>query len=187
MDNNSLIDTFDLTRMVLGTQTSCILLAEIALRTGIMYLYTLINIRIFKTRNIAQLTLADLIIVIALGSAVGDPMMYINVPLVQAMVSITTIILITKGIAILVEHNNFAEKMIEGEEITLIKNGELLKNNMRTANLSQDELFARLRLHGIQNTGEITYAFLETSGQVSIIKAKTSTEGVSTLKDIRLQ
>lgn len=183
MEANAVSETFDLYRMFFGPSLSFsyIILAEIAFRTATMYLYTLFNIRIFRTRNVAQLTLSDLIIVIALGSAVGDPMMYVNVPLIQAMISITTIVMITKGISILVEHNNTIEKMIEGEEITIIKHGEMLKQNMRKANLSQDDLFARLRLHGVQNTGEITYAFLETSGLLSIIKAKVPIEGTSTL------
>lgn len=184
METRTAIEGFNLYRMLFGSSLSFFVLAEIALRTGIMYLYTLFNIRLFKTRNVAQLTLSDLIIVIALGTAVGDPMMYIHVPLIEAMISITTIVMLTKAISVLVENYNFIEKMVEGEEITIIKNGEILKENMHKASLSQDELFGRLRLNGIQNTGEITYAFLETSGLLSIIKAKVPSEGISTLNHL---
>lgn len=184
MDTNTAPEVFNLYRMFFGSSIAYGVLGEIAFRTAIMYLYTLFNIRIFRTRNVAQLTLSDLIIVIALGTAVGDPMMYINVPLIQAMISITTIVMLTKGMSILVEHNDTLEKMIEGEEITLIKHGQLIKENMHNANLTQPELFALLRHQGIQNTGEVSYAFLETTGLLSVIKTKTPIDGISTINDL---
>jgi uncharacterized membrane protein YcaP (DUF421 family) len=177
-------EAFSLYNMFFGPDFSCFLLVEIIARTGIIYVYTLFNIRIFRTRNVAQLTLSDLIIVIALGTAVGDPMMYTNVPLIHAMISITTIVMFTKLIAVLVESHDGIEKLIEGEELLVIRNGEIITQNMKKANLTLEELFARLRLKGIKNTGEVNYAFLETSGLLSIIKTKTPTEGLSTYKEL---
>lgn len=177
-------EAFSVYGMFFGSDFSCFLLVEIIARTSIIYAYTLFNIRIFRTRNVAQLTLSDLIIVIALGTAVGDPMMYTNVPLVHAMISITTIVMFTKLIAVLVESHDGIEKLIEGEELMVIKNGEILPHNMKKANLTLEELFARLRLHGIKNTGEVAYAFLETSGLLSIIKNETPVDGLSTYKEL---
>lgn len=158
-------------------------LAEIALRTSIMYLYTLINIRLFRTRTIAQLTSFELIVVIALGSAVGDPMFYSETPLINGMITVTTIVLLTKFISILSERFDAFEKLIEGQPRLIIKNGEVLKTALRKSDISLEELFSRLRYRGIENTGQILYAFLETSGQISVIQAKEPKKGLSTLNN----
>ena len=160
--------------------------AEIALRTAVMYLYTLLNIRLFRTRTIAQLTSFELIIVIALGSAVGDPMFYSETPLINGMVTITTIVLLTKFISMLTRFDAL-EKMIEGEPRLLIKDGEIIKPALRKSDISLEELFSRLRYRGIENTGQVLYAFLETSGQMSVILAKQPKEGVSTLNHFDIQ
>lgn len=165
----------------LGKTFIPLFLAEIALRTAIMYLYTLINIRLFRTRTIAQLTSFELIIVIALGSAVGDPMFYSETPLINGMVTVTTIVLLTKLISILSERFDSFEKLIEGQPRLIIKDGEIIKAALRKSDISIEELFSRLRYRGIENTGQILYAFLETSGQISVIHAKEPKEGLSTL------
>lgn len=173
--------TFSLYNMFLGEHFVPIFLFEIFLRTFIMYSYTLVNIRLLRTRSVAQLTSFELIIVIALGSAVGDPMFYPEIPLINCMVAITTIVALTKGISIITQMNDPLEKLIVGDPIMILKNGELLPKKLRKANLSIEELNARLRNKGIKNTGQVEYAFIETSGQLSVIEAAEPREGTSTL------
>lgn len=178
---------FDCYRIFLGTHFVPFFLLEIVIRTTIMYTYTLINIRLFRTRSIAQLTSFELIIVIALGSAVGDPMFYQEIPLINGMVTITTIVVLTKIISVLTERYDRFETIIEGQPRLVIKNGEILKDALRKADISKEELFARLRYRGIDNTGQVHYAFIENSGQLSVLLAQTPFEGVSTLNHFEVQ
>ena len=168
-------------KMFLGTNFVPLFLFEIALRTSIMYLYTIINIRLFRTRSIAQLTSFELIIVIALGSAVGDPMFYPEIPLINGMITITTIVILTKFISMVARSNDPFESIVVGQPIVLIKDGEILQDNVTHADISKEELNARLRYHGIKNTGEVAYAVLEVSGQLSVITAEHPKKGISTL------
>lgn len=163
---------------------SIMFLVEIMLRTAIMYFYTLVNIRLFRARTITQLTSFELIIVIAFGTAMGDPMFYTDVPLINGMVCVTVMVLLTKFAAILTARYDTMERLIEGVSIMVIKNGEIIKAGMSQANLSEEELFERLRLHGIKNVGQIEYAFLEASGQLSIITSKEPKNGTSTLNHL---
>ncbi len=174
----------DLYTMFFGKQLNLFFLGEVVIRTAIMYGYTLLNIRLFRTRSIAQLTSFELIIVIALGSAIGDPMFYPEIPLINGMVTITTIVLLTKLISILTERSSIFQLLLEGEPVLIIEQGELIKANLRSKDISEEELFARLRLRGIKNIGQIEYAFIETSGQLSIIEYETPKPGMSTLNHI---
>lgn len=177
---------FSLQKIFFGEIFEPCFLAEIILRTTIMYTYTLINIRLFRTRSLAQLTSFELIIVIALGSAVGDPMFYPDIPLINGMLTITTIVILTKLISVLTERSDTFETIIEGQPRLVIKNGEIIKEALRQANISKEELFARLRFKGIENTGQVHYAFIENSGQLSVINANNPIDGVSTLNHFKV-
>jgi uncharacterized membrane protein YcaP (DUF421 family) len=175
------IGAFDFYKMFFGQGTIAITLLEIMFRTTFIYLYTLVNIRLFHARGTAQLTSFELIIVIALGTAVGDPMVYDSIPLINAMAAITTVVLITRLLSVITEQSDFVEILIEGKPILLIKNGVLIKGGLKKAELSIEELNSRLRQKGIKNIGQVEYAFFETSGQLSVIESQNPISGNSTL------
>ncbi|MEJ2568666.1 MAG: DUF421 domain-containing protein, partial [candidate division WOR-3 bacterium] len=66
---------------------------EVVVRTTIIFFVAFIVIRIRGTKQLAQLTLFDILIVIALGSAVGDVMIYPEgiVSLLRSTVAICTL------------------------------------------------------------------------------------------------
>lgn len=157
---------------------------EIIFRTSFMYFYTILNIRLMDKRSMGQLSSFDIIIIIALGSSVGDPMCYTNVPLIQAMIAISTIVLVERILSKLTEKNELLQRFIIGNPVLIIKNGNLINNNLKKQNISLEELNSLLRLKGIKNIGEIECAYLEPSGNVSVIKAEKVSEGLSTVNHL---
>ena len=69
------VETFDLHRIFLG-DTSAWFLLEVIFRTTFMFVYTLILVRTTGKRGLGELSPFELLLVVALGSAVGDPMFY---------------------------------------------------------------------------------------------------------------
>ena len=173
--------TFDLHHIIFGDVISIAFLAETLFRTIVIYFYTLANVRIFQTRSIAQLTIFDLITIILLGPAVGDTIFYHNIPIISAMITISTIVFLSKIVSMITERIDFLETILEGEPVLVVKNGKIIKGNLRTTNLSEEELDVRLRIKGIRNIGQIEYAVIEASGQVSVILYDKPVEGTSTL------
>lgn len=96
---------------------------EIAFRTVFIYLYTLILIRWIGSRSIAQLSLVEFLLVIALSSAVGDAMFYPDVPLVHGLIVITLVVLLDKGLAYIVARNPVLEDVIEGKSVEVVRDG----------------------------------------------------------------
>lgn len=82
------IRVFDLQRMLIG-DLPWTFTFEVIVRTVIMYVYTLLMIRLLTKRAVGQLSLVEFLLVIALGSAVGDPMFYHDVPLLHGIAVIT--------------------------------------------------------------------------------------------------
>ncbi|MGR3552412.1 DUF421 domain-containing protein, partial [Paracoccus sp. (in: a-proteobacteria)] len=123
------VTPFDLQRMFLGEQP-LLFYAEILVRTLIIYAYTLVMIRWIGGRGVAQLSMVEFVLVIALGSAVGDAMFYPDVPLLAAMLVITGVIGMNKVLDLLILRSDSAKHMIDGRAVALVHDGRLLPEGM---------------------------------------------------------
>lgn len=157
----------DLERMFLGEEPP-LFLVEVAIRTTVIFLYTLLLLRLLGKRGVAQLSLFEVTIIIGLGSAVGDPMFQKDVPLLHAMVVIGIIILLYRGFMALVRRNERFQRFVEGTPSCLVTNGRIDTAALDRERISPDELFDILRVQGITHLGEVKRAYLEQSGQVSV-------------------
>lgn len=169
---------FELARMFLGDHEPLFYL-EIVFRTVLIYGYTLALIRWIGGRSVAQLSMIDLLLVIALGSAVGDATFYPDVPLLEAMLVITVIVLINKGLDKLIERSDRAKRVIDGRSIALVRNGRILARGRAARDLSTAEVKSMLRVHGVANLGQVEMAFLEAGGGVSVFRRETPFPGLS--------
>ncbi len=164
---------FDLVRVFFGDEPP-FFLVEIGFRTVFIYLYTLLLIRWIGSRSIAQLSLVEFLLVIALGSAVGDAMFYPDVPLFHCMLVITVVVLIDKALSFMVARYPRLEDAIEGKSVEVVRDGIIHCAKMRAVNFGHDELFEQLRLSDVEHLGEVRSAYLETNGRLSVFKLPTS-------------
>jgi uncharacterized membrane protein YcaP (DUF421 family) len=166
---------FEFRRMVLGDESPLFLL-EIAFRTVVIYAYTLVLIRWIGSRSISQLSLVEFLLVIALGSAVGDAMFYPDVPLAHCMAVITIVVLLDKALSQAVVRSERLEDLIEGKSIEVVRDGIIRFRALRHSTFGHDELFEQLRLNDVANLGQVRAAYLETNGMVSVFTSKPGAE-----------
>lgn len=168
---------FDLMRMFLGEEPPLFLL-EIAFRTLVIYGYSLVLIRWVGGRSVAQLSLVEFLLVIALGSAVGDAAFYADVPLLHAMLVITVVVLVNKGLDLLIQRHDRAKDLIDGRPEELLRAGRLRMEGLAARNLGAAEVFALLRLREVRNLGELEHVFMEADGGVSLFRAEAPCPGL---------
>jgi uncharacterized membrane protein YcaP (DUF421 family) len=173
---NEPVVAFDFTRMLFGQEPPLFLL-EIAVRTIIIYVYTLFLIRWIGSRSIGQLSLVEFLLVIALGSAVGDAMFYADVPLVHAMIVITVVVLLDKGLAWLVSRKAHLEDTIEGKSAEVVCDGVINWRQLLKMNVGHDELFEQLRLKDVEQLGQVRGAYFETNGLLSVFRKEAGSAG----------
>lgn len=167
---------FDLRQLFLGDQPP-IFIAEIALRTAIIYAYTLVLVRFIGKRGLGQMSAFDFLIVIALGSAVGDPMFYPEVPLAHAMAVITVVVALQRGVSYVTEKSARAQTLVEGDPVRLVFDGVIDCQRLAEEQLQREELFSSLRLAGITQLGQVARAYIEPSGHVSVMKRASPKPG----------
>lgn len=143
-------------------------LFEVAFRSVIMFIILLITLRFTGKRGVKQLSIFETVIIIALGSAAGDPMFYEDVGIIPAITVFFVIILLYRFVTMLTGKFKWFEKLLEGETKCLIEDGKFSIHAFEKEGLAQDEFFAELRLYSVEHLGQIRNAYLETSGEVSV-------------------
>lgn len=171
------IAAFDFGRMFIGDEPPLFLI-EIAFRTVVIYLYTLLLVRWIGSRSIGQLSLVEFLLVIALGSAVGDAMFYPDVPLLHCMLVITVVVLLDKALSFLVARSPRIEDAIEGKSVEVVRGGVIDCGQLRKLNFGHDELFEQLRLQEVTNLAQVRAAYLETNGLLSVFKTKSGSKEI---------
>ncbi len=167
---------FDLRQIFFGDHPP-IFLAEIILRTVVIYLYTLVLVRLIGKRGLGQMSAFDFLIVIALGSAVGDPMFYPEVPLAHAMAVITVVVALQRGVSYVTEKSTRAQTLVEGDAVRLVRDGVIDCERLAEEQLQREELFSSLRLAGITQLGQVARAYIEPSGHISVLKRASPRPG----------
>lgn len=161
------VTIFDFHRIFLGDAPT-LFLAEIVFRTIVMYAYTIVLLRFLGKRSMGQLSTLELAIIICFGSAVGDPMMGIDIPILHGLVVITTVALLQTGMEWVINRNKKIEVLMEGRADCLVNEGIIQYRLLSKNNLSHEDLFRALRNREVEQLGELNKAFFETSGLISV-------------------
>ena len=143
-------------------------LIQIGIRTVIMFFIILFSLKVLGKRGVKQLSVFELVIIISLGSAAGDPMFYKEVGLLSALAVFMVVILCYKITTHLVFKYKAIEKVLEGEPIYLIDDGVFSLHNFNKEDLGYDEFFAEMRQQSVSHLGQIDIAIIEISGEVSL-------------------
>lgn len=158
---------------------------EIVVRTVIMYLYTIFLARMVGQGGVGQIGPLEFVLVIAVGSAAGDPMIYPDVALLHGILAITVVILLHRATTFVLARHRRLEKRLEGAPLLVVEKGKVITDSLLIGALTERELMSLLRLQGIRDTGEIEHAWFEPSGRISIFRypARGRKKGRSTMPE----
>jgi uncharacterized membrane protein YcaP (DUF421 family) len=161
------ITILDWQRMLFGDEPPLYLL-EIVIRTLVIYVYALALLRWLGSRTIGQLSTVEFLLVIALGSAVGDAMFYPDVPLLHALLVVTIVVVANKLLDMLIARFKVAERAIDGTPEEAIRDGVFCKPFLTSTSMGPSEMFQELRERGIEHLGQIAHAYVEADGGLAI-------------------
>ncbi|MCW4470165.1 DUF421 domain-containing protein [Flavobacterium sp. MFBS3-15] len=143
-------------------------LFEVIFRTVIMFTVVLLTLKFAGKRGVKQLSVFEVVIIISLGSAAGDPMFYEDVGLIPAILVFLIILLMYRTVTWLLGKSKKFENFIEGRVKCLIEDGQFSITSFEREDLAQDEFFAELRLKSIEHLGQVRNAYIETNGAISV-------------------
>ena len=142
----------------------------ILLRSLFAFFALLLLTRLMGHKQISQLTYFDYIVGITIGSIAATLSLELENEFLDGFVSI----LVWASLPILLEilslKNNRARKVLDGSPDLIIQNGHVLRKNMAKARYNMDDLMSQLREKNIFRLSDVEFAYLESNGQLSVMK-----------------
>ncbi len=151
---------------------------SVIIRTAIIATLVFVIVKWLGGKGIGQLSPFGLLIVVGLGSAIGDPMIYKEISIPQAMAAVIIAVIFFKVIDYLTLKSRRFRESIEPKPILLVEHGSIVNEGLKRAKMDMAEFEAEMRLSGLENAREIKYARLESNGKISfIINKKMTSDG----------
>jgi uncharacterized membrane protein YcaP (DUF421 family) len=160
----------------------------IMIRTAAVYLVVLVGLRLSGKREIGQMTVFDLVILLLLANAVQNAMVGPDTSLIGGVLAAFVLLIINALIARLRLHWPKLRRWVEGTPTLLVLHGEIIPQHMRSEGIDEESLMAAIREHGIAEISGVEMAVLEIDGSISIVPFGASTTRVKKpLKFLRHQ
>jgi len=142
---------------------------KIILSCFVIYLFIIIALRLFGKKELAQLTVLDLVFVLLISNAVQNAMVGSDATLVGGLVAATSLFAVNYIFKLVLYKFPKLNKAVQGHPVLLIYKGKLLEPNLKKIQLSRSELEEAIREHGEINVGDIDQAVFEIDGNISIL------------------
>lgn len=139
-------------------------------RSIVLYILVLIVMRLMGKREIGQLQPFELAIAIMIADLASIPMTEIGIPIYYGIVPILGLLMMHMFISFLNMKSIKAREILCGRPSILIYRGKINEQELQKQRFTINELEERLRGNDVFNIGDVEYAILETSGQVTVIQ-----------------
>ena len=139
-------------------------------RSIVLYILVLIVMRLMGKREIGQLQPFELAIAIMIADLASIPMTEIGIPIYYGIVPILGLLMMHMFISFLNMKSIKAREILCGRPSILIYRGKIIEQELKKQRFTINELEERLRGNDVFNIGDVEYAILETSGQVTVIQ-----------------
>lgn len=139
-------------------------------RAILLYTIVLIVMRLMGKREIGQLQPFELAISIMIADLASIPMTDTGVPISNGIIPILGLLVMHLLISIINLKSIKAREIICGKPRILIYRGRIDEKALKKERFTINELEERLRGNNVVNLGDVEYAILETSGNITVIQ-----------------
>ena len=140
------------------------------IRSILLYIIVLVVMRLMGKREIGQLQPFELAISIMIADLASTPMADAGIPISNGIIPILALLVMHLTISILNIKSIKARQILCGKPSILIYRGRIDEKMLKKERFTVNELEERLRGSNVVNIGDVEYAILETSGQVTVIQ-----------------
>ena len=142
---------------------------HIILCTVSVYFFLIMAIRLFGKKELAQLSVFDLVFILLISNVVQNAMTGPDTTLSGGLAGAASLFVVNYILKYLEFRYPIFGKAIQGEALMLIFKGKVNDQNLKKAKISMDELMETIREHGVTTIAEVDLAVLEVDGNISVL------------------
>jgi uncharacterized membrane protein YcaP (DUF421 family) len=148
---------------------------NIIIRTVVVYFAIIVGLRLSGKREIGQMTVFDLVLLLLIANAVQNAMVGPDTSLFGGILAAGVLLLVNTMLARLRMRWPRLRRFVEGTPTLLVLHGESISKNMFREGVDEETLLTAIREHGIAELGEVEMAVLEIDGSISVIQTGNAT------------
>ena len=159
------------TLLGLGTEPRDLTFLQVSLRGVIVFIATLIMVRLGSKRSLAEKTAFDAVFIVIIGSMLARAINGTEA-FFSTLGAGFVLVFLHRLIGIAAYYSHTFGILVKGEPVVLVQGGELQRRNMCWEHISKHDLEEDMRLDAkTEDLSKIRIARLERSGDISFIKS----------------
>ncbi len=144
---------------------------ELIARGTALYFGILIFMRLMPRRTAGDLAVMDLIFLLLIVDAAAHAMGNYSA-VADGLLMIATFMAWNYALNFLSYYVPFIERLVNSKKLLIVRDGRLLRRNMRREFLTEEELLDHLRRKSIDDIREVRAAYVEGDGKISVLVRK---------------
>jgi uncharacterized membrane protein YcaP (DUF421 family) len=142
---------------------------RIIFSTIAVYFFLILAIRLFGKKELAQLSVFDLVFILLISNVVQNAMTGPDTSLSGGLTGAAALFLVNYLLKYLEFHFPIFGKAIQGESLMLVFKGTVNTKNLEKSKITMDELMEAIREHGVDSIKDVDLAVFEVDGNISIL------------------
>jgi len=143
-------------------------LAIVAAKAALMYTTALVGLRLAERRTLAQWTIIDFAAAVAIGAILGSTAIAESRSYAVGAFALVTIIAVHR-LASLLRFRPVLGKLADHRVRVLVAGGRVRHGQLRLCGLTDNDLYAELRLRGVFDVGQLQYVLYEAKGGITVV------------------
>lgn len=143
------------------------------IRTIILYLLIIAGMRLLGKHQLGELEPSELVLALIIADLASVPMQDNGIPLLSGLIPIVVLLCLSMIISVLTMRSVKFRALVCGRPSIVVRHGTVDQAELRRNRFTIDELMEELRTKGYTDLSAISYAILETNGQLSVLPAAT--------------
>jgi uncharacterized membrane protein YcaP (DUF421 family) len=147
---------------------------DLVVRTVVVIAFVFLVTRAVGKRELSSLEPFDVILLVVVGDLVQQGVTQSDTSVTGAAIVLSTLALMIVGLSYLNLRVPAARRVLDGEPIVLVVDGEPLRQNLRRQRITMEDLLAQAREEQLASLSDVRWAILENSGKISFVPKSSS-------------
>lgn len=159
----------------------------IAFRTVIFYILIIIFMRVMGKREVGELGIIDIVVFLIIAEVAAFALDSPDEKMIEAIVPMVVLVLIQLISSQISLKSKVFRDAVDGEPSLLVRDGHIMEDELRKQRYNLDDLFQQLREQRVGSIRDVTYAFLEPSGNLSVFTKDDIQPALTLISDGEMQ
>lgn len=141
-------------------------------QTILTFIFGILALRVAGRKSLAQTTVAETVVMIAVGTILIEPL--VGKDLWRTFAAVIIMISTLYILEYVQLKWPFLEQVFTGKAVIVIENGKIKMDNLRKLRMTVEQLEIHLRQASVTRIGEVKYATIEPNGQLGYVLTESA-------------